>query len=48
MKSGGLIGGDADAALNETHLTSGHVAFLNIDRLYFDLERFKPSADGTT
>ena len=41
MKSGGLIGGDADAALNETHLTSGHVAFLNIDRLYFDLERFK-------
>ena len=41
MKSGGLIGGDADAAPNETHLTSGHVAFLNIDRLYFDLERFK-------
>ena len=41
MKSGGLAGGDADAAPNETHLTSRHVAFLDLDRLYFDLERFK-------
>ncbi len=41
MKSGGLIGGDADAAPNETHLTSRHVAFLDLDRLYFELERFK-------
>ena len=41
MKSGGLVGGDADAAPNETHLTSHHVAFLDLDRLYFDLERFK-------
>ncbi len=41
MKSGGLVGGDADAAPNETHLTSRHVAFLDHDRLYFDLERFK-------
>ena len=41
MKSGGLVGGDADAAPNETHLTSRHVAFLDLDRLYFDLERFK-------
>ena len=41
IKSGGLVGGDADAAPNETHLTSRHVAFLYLDRLYFDLERFK-------
>ncbi len=41
MKSGGLVGGDADAAPNETHLTARHVAFLDLDRLYFDLERFK-------
>ncbi len=41
MKSGGLVGGDVDAAPNETHLTSCHVAFLDLDRLYFELERFK-------
>ena len=41
MKSGGLVGGDADAAPNKTHLTPRHVAFLDLDRLYFDLERFK-------
>ncbi len=41
MKSGGLMGGDADAAPNETHLTPRHVAFLDLDRLYFELERFK-------
>jgi hypothetical protein len=41
MKSGGLVGGDADAVLNETHLSARHVAFLDLDRLYFELERFK-------
>lgn len=41
MRSGGLVGGDADAAPNETHLTLRHVAFLDVDRLYFELERFK-------
>ena len=41
MKSGGLVGGDADAAPNETHLTARHTAFLDLDRLYFELERFK-------
>ena len=41
MKSGGLVGGDADAAPNQTHLTSRHVAFLDLDHLYFELERFK-------
>ena len=41
MRSGGLVGGDADAAPNKTHLTPCHVAFLDLDRLYFELERFK-------
>jgi Type III restriction enzyme, res subunit len=41
MKSRGLVGGDADAAPNETHLSARHVAFLDLDRLYFELERFK-------
>ena len=41
MKSGGLMGGDADAEPNETHLTPHHVAFLDLDRICFDLERFK-------
>ena len=41
MKSGGLVGGDADAAPHETHLTARHVAFLDLDRIYFELERFK-------
>ncbi len=41
MKSGGVLGGDAEAAPNQTHLSAWHVAFLDIDRLYFELERFK-------
>ena len=41
MRSGGLVGGDSDAAPNRTHLTKRHLAFLNFDRLYFELERFK-------
>ena len=41
MRSGGLVGGDADTAPHETHLTARHVAFLDLDRLYFELERFK-------
>ena len=41
MKSGGVVGGDADAMPNETHLTARHVAFLDLDRLTFELERFK-------
>ena len=41
MKSGGLVGGDADAVPNESHLAARHVAFLDLDRLYFELERFK-------
>jgi len=41
MRSGGLLGGDGDAAPNSTHLTNRHVAFLDLDQLYFELERFK-------
>ena len=40
MKSEGL-GGNTIADQNETHLTHRHVAFLDLDRIYFDLERFK-------
>ncbi len=41
MKSAGVVGGDGDAAPNQTHLTRKHLAFLDLDRLYFELERFK-------
>jgi hypothetical protein len=41
MKSGGVSGGDIEAAPNQTHLSARHVAFLNLDRLFFELERFK-------
>ena len=41
MKSGGLVGGDADATPHLAHLTARHLAFLDLDRLYFELEQFK-------
>ena len=41
MKSSGLIGGGAEDEPNETSLGPRHVAFLDLDRLYFELERFK-------
>jgi hypothetical protein len=41
MKSEGVAGGEDDSAPNQAFLTERHVAFLDIDRLYFDLERFK-------
>ncbi|WP_432814475.1 DEAD/DEAH box helicase family protein [Sphingorhabdus sp.] len=41
MKSRGVAGGDTEAAPNEAHLSAQHVAFLDRDRLYFELERFK-------
>mgnify|MGYP000903556788 CR=1 FL=1 len=41
MKAAGLAGGDAETALNQTFFTARHVAFLDVDRLYFELERFK-------
>ena len=41
MKSAGVVGGDDDESPNQAHLSAGHVAFLDRDRLYFELERFK-------
>src|SRR3546814_1831128 len=41
MKSRGVTGGDIEAAPNHTHLTARHIAFLDMDRLYFEIERFK-------
>jgi hypothetical protein len=41
MKSRGVSGGDVEATPNQTHLTARHIAFLDLDRLYFELERFK-------
>ncbi len=41
MKSGGVAGGDVEAAPNQAHLNVRHIAFLDLDRLYFELERFK-------
>lgn len=41
MKSGGVAGGDVEAAPNQAHLNTRHIAFLELDRLYFELERFK-------
>ena len=42
MKSDGTVSGSEDeGAPNEAHLTKQHIAFLDLDQLYFDLERFK-------
>lgn len=41
MKSAGVVGGDDDGSPNQAWLTPRHVAFLDLDRLYFELERFK-------
>lgn len=41
VKSRGVAGGDQVATPNQTHLSSKHVAFLNVDHLYFELERYK-------
>ena len=41
LKSIGAVGGDDDAHLNEAVLSPKHVAFINIDKLYFELQRFK-------
>lgn len=41
MKSGGVAGGDVEAAPNQAHLNARHIAFLDLDRLYFELGRFK-------
>ena len=41
IRSSDLLSGDSHGSRNETHLTPFHVAFLDLDRICFDLERFK-------
>lgn len=41
MRSEGVMGGNSDSRTNVAHLTARHVAFLDLDRLRFDLERYK-------
>ena len=41
IKSLGVVGGDGEERPNQTHLASAHIAFLNLNQLYFELERFK-------
>ena len=41
MKSQGLAESDEEAAPNRTHLSSQHIAFLDLDRLFFELEDYK-------
>jgi len=41
MQSAEATGGDGEGAPNQAWLTPSHVACLDLDRLYFDLERFK-------
>jgi len=41
LRSSGAAGGDQDGAPSHGWLTAHHVAFLNMDALYFELQRFK-------
>jgi len=43
MKSDGMTGGDADVLPNRGSLTPCHIVFLDLDQIYFDIERFKSS-----
>lgn len=41
MKSEGVSGGDAETAHHQATLSPEHVALIDVDRLWFELERFK-------
>jgi len=41
LKSRGLSQVNEEAVPNQAHLMSGHLAFLNLEALFFELERFK-------
>ncbi|WP_443749353.1 DEAD/DEAH box helicase family protein [Asticcacaulis solisilvae] len=41
MKSGDVSGGDIEGLPNVAHLRSSHIAFLDLNRLFFELQRFK-------
>ncbi len=41
LKSKGMAGGDEDASPNLAHFQAAHIAFLDIEKLYFEAERYK-------
>jgi hypothetical protein len=41
MKSAGISSGEDVGAVHQAWLNEHHIAFLNVERLYFELERFK-------
>lgn len=41
QQSAGVRGGDGTTTLNQSHFTARHLACLDFDALYFDLERYK-------
>ena len=41
MRSRGLSGGEVELQPNLAHLETRHIAFLDVDALYFELERYK-------
>lgn len=41
LKAVGVVGGDGEGQLNEAALTPRHVAFLDVDALFFEMQRFK-------
>lgn len=41
MKSVGVVGGDQDGVPDHGYLSKQHVAFLDLDALFFELQRFK-------
>ena len=41
IKSGDAAGNTVDTVLNEAYLTDRHLAFMDFNRIYFELERFK-------
>ncbi len=41
MRSAGMAGAELETEPNQAHLTKQHIAFLDMDQLYFELEQFK-------
>lgn len=41
LRAKGLKTGDGEMALNSSHLSASHLAFINTDKVLFELERFK-------
>ena len=41
LKSRGVTGGDDEATPNQAHLSANHLSFIDVDSIFFELERFK-------